>query len=340
MTGIIVLDGPDCCGKTTLAKTLITKYGAKYVHATYRFGNTMFAYHTAVLRKAVKLSASHLVVVDRLWPSEVVYGNVFRKGLAYGKEPSTESPWSHGWSMFDAVLRKHAAIYVFCLPNDVTVASARHAKHKDPAHPYEDERYKEVCNRYLQLHSFLSSTVDRPDIMAYRIEREGADVADFAQQVVIKLAYWRAQQWMPLLRSDFPNVLGHVALAKAMFVGDQLNSYTLKLRWPFFFYGNSSLHLHRAMQDAFGAKQAHIMLANANDPGTITEIAVINKKYRIPVYALGKAAELTLTVNKIPLAGAFVHPQWSKRFRPDLLVNEFRNAEPLIMKNFRDDLFD
>ena len=53
MTGIIVLDGPDCCGKTTLANDLIMNHGARYVHATYRFGKTMFAYHTAVMRKAL-----------------------------------------------------------------------------------------------------------------------------------------------------------------------------------------------------------------------------------------------------------------------------------------------
>lgn len=337
MNGIIVLDGPDCCGKTTLAKTLIENHGAKYVHATYRFGNTMFAYHTAVLRKAVKLSADHLVVVDRLWPSEIVYGNVFRKGLAYGKEPSTESPWSHGWSMFDAVLRKHAAIYVFCLPEDATVASARHAQHKDPAHPYEDERYKQVCHRYLQLHSFLTTTCDRPDIMRYSIEREGRDVKDFAHQIVLKLFNWRIHQWMPLLNPKFPNILGHVALAKAIFVGDQLNSYNLKLRWPFFFYGNSSLHLHRSLVAAFGPQCANIMLANANDPETMPELKIIHKKYRLPVYALGNNADQALRCNEIPVTGKFVHPQWSKRFDTSFLQRQFELNKHLIMEHFSND---
>jgi thymidylate kinase len=337
MTGIIVLDGPDCCGKTTLANELIKNHGARYVHATYRFGKTMFAYHTAVMRKALRLSQDHLVIVDRLWPSEIVYGTVFREGFAYGKEAHSDNPWSHGWSMFDAVLRKHAAIYVFCLPQDINMSVERHAKHKDPAHPYPDEGYRLVCQRYLDLHSYLTSTVDRCDILQYRIEQEGKDVSGFADTIVSKLLKWREEQWRPLLKLDYPNILGHVALAKAIFVGDQLNSYNLKLRWPFFYYGNSSLHLHRSLVAAFGPQQAHIMLANANDQGTFDQLPVIVNKYRLPVYALGNEADTKLRNEDIQVTGKFVHPQYSKRFCPSFLEKQLTHNRQVIMSRFTND---
>lgn len=79
--GIILLEGPDGSGKSTLAKNLIAANGGGTIlHATYRFKDKMIAYHTALLSKALRLSENQLVVMDRHWMSEVVYGEVFRGG--------------------------------------------------------------------------------------------------------------------------------------------------------------------------------------------------------------------------------------------------------------------
>ena len=52
--GIIVLDGPDACGKTTLAKDIETvcnrfEIPFQYQHAEYRFKERIFNYHEAIL---------------------------------------------------------------------------------------------------------------------------------------------------------------------------------------------------------------------------------------------------------------------------------------------------
>ena len=71
---IVILEGADMTGKTSLANHLIRNFGAKYLHMTYRFAGKEFAYHTAVLKKALQLSRrGHMVVLDRCWMSESIY---------------------------------------------------------------------------------------------------------------------------------------------------------------------------------------------------------------------------------------------------------------------------
>lgn len=75
---IIILEGGDATGKTTLAKEL----GGHYIHATYNkdLSGVMVEYHLRLLDAAVVLSEHSHVVIDRWRMSEVVYGNVFRGG--------------------------------------------------------------------------------------------------------------------------------------------------------------------------------------------------------------------------------------------------------------------
>ena len=81
--GIIVLDGPDGAGKTTLAKYLQGHYGAKYIDMTYRWKKNQFEYHTAAIHHAIQLSQKQLVVIDRWWMSENIYADVYRKDYTY-----------------------------------------------------------------------------------------------------------------------------------------------------------------------------------------------------------------------------------------------------------------
>ena len=79
----MVLEGPDNGGKSTLAKRLQRNCGAVIIHSTYRFKGSMYQYHVAQFRKALKVAQSKPVVMDRWWPSEVAYGNTYRDGCEY-----------------------------------------------------------------------------------------------------------------------------------------------------------------------------------------------------------------------------------------------------------------
>ena len=106
--GLIVIEGPDCTGKTTLCGELQRLCpDALYIHATYPYENTsdVRVYHLNLLRRAMQESERRLVLLDRLWPSELVYGKVHRGGAQH---PGYEVP-------LDRLVRKVAGIYVFAL---------------------------------------------------------------------------------------------------------------------------------------------------------------------------------------------------------------------------------
>lgn len=109
MKGIIILEGQDASGKTTLANYLLKKYPGTYLHATYRFKNKMPIYHAALLRKALKLSKKELVIIDRLFISEYIYAKVFRNG----------SPWLKEFNMFNSFCRKLNIPIVLCVPETI-----------------------------------------------------------------------------------------------------------------------------------------------------------------------------------------------------------------------------
>lgn len=80
--GIIILDGPDGCGKTTLAEFLQKEYGAYYMHSTWspELEPDMEEYMRLTTQMAKRISQNQLVVLDRHWLSELVYSDVFREG--------------------------------------------------------------------------------------------------------------------------------------------------------------------------------------------------------------------------------------------------------------------
>ena len=92
---VFVIEGPDSAGKTTLANKLAKMTNAKIIHATYRFKGRMGLYHWAILRKAIRMSEHSPVIIDRWWPSEVVYGNTYRNG------PEPDYSWEelHEWAL-------------------------------------------------------------------------------------------------------------------------------------------------------------------------------------------------------------------------------------------------
>lgn len=82
---IIVIEGADNTGKTTLAKFIANKWSAAghptiYFHFdhTERLGRAMFDYMRSVHENLLWChdNLGHSVVLDRSWPSEIIYGTV------------------------------------------------------------------------------------------------------------------------------------------------------------------------------------------------------------------------------------------------------------------------
>jgi hypothetical protein len=96
---IILLEGPDVSGKTTLAEKFV-KRGYHYIHSNYSPGIDIQGYHT---EKCAEAHANQPSVVDQLHLSEFIYAKVFRNGEFYG------------WRTFDFFDRV-PDIKIICLP--------------------------------------------------------------------------------------------------------------------------------------------------------------------------------------------------------------------------------
>lgn len=82
---IIVIEGADFSGKSTLANDLMQKYrNHVYIHCAVT--PDIHALHTNAILNAIHLSEDFTVIIDRLHYSELVYGPIFRNGVSYDVE--------------------------------------------------------------------------------------------------------------------------------------------------------------------------------------------------------------------------------------------------------------
>lgn len=196
--GVIVLEGPDACGKTTLARTILERHGGRYIHL--RESKRPVHYLWAALRRAARYAQDQLVVIDRHWLSEQIYAHVYRGGVVD----------DHASRIALGYLRAMKAVQVFCLPS-VASCAERHARmHKTQRELYKpDDRIRLVSKLYWQAlrghsnanevpcgspQSFLGQTIRRGGIasicqgqtLLYDIDTDGEFVVDVAATIVEK----------------------------------------------------------------------------------------------------------------------------------------------------------
>lgn len=109
--GLIILEGPDHSGKTTLAEHFRDKYGAHVMHCTWspELEKNMSNYIINTLSQGIEISKNQLVIIDRSWISEYIYSDVFRNGTQY----------PHLADYCHKTLRVDRAEVVYCLPYDI-----------------------------------------------------------------------------------------------------------------------------------------------------------------------------------------------------------------------------
>lgn len=321
VTGIIVLDGSDNTGKTTLANYFVKQYQAVHLHQYYRFKSRMFTYHTACLRKAVSLSQNHLVVIDRLWLSEDIYAGVYRNG----------SQWPLEGRFIDRVLLKHGAVQIIATTDPVTyaerfnkaVADGRGeewlSKPRDIAQAYYDVYHgnKNKCNgleqSYAQWLIGHGGMHARPDVIEYDMARDGHDLEGYSHNVIAKMVALREKQYAPCLLADYDLVTGYAATARYVLVGDSTNPKSRNIKWPFYDYGHSSLFLTEAIQHA-GIDETQLLLTNAcTGAGVIHVTDLLKIAPSKTIVALGQRAHERLSDANIPHVHIH-HPQYYKRF--------------------------
>jgi hypothetical protein len=190
---IIVIEGADGCGKTTLAEKLKEVFpGSKYIHATWsrELDCRMLEYHMGILSDAYWfIQETNLpVIIDRLWLSEAVYAQVFRSGSKYPKESR----------LFDYLIEKIGGINIICLADDLQA----HADRFDELKVGRDEMYGNVSkvaylynevwkckDDYLLNNGYLKTIAEegglykRQNYFRYSIENEGRNIDGFVSDI-------------------------------------------------------------------------------------------------------------------------------------------------------------
>lgn len=315
---IIILEGPDGAGKTTLGQHMAKQLNGTYLHLSYRWPNHMFEYHTAAIRWAIRKSHKQPVIIDRWWPSEALYAAEYRGG----------SKWPQMGRMLDRVARKHGAVYVYCLPTDLVQYRARFDKLKEErAEMYDntvgvaqryldlwDGKHIEDTGNYADLLARTGGVKNRRDHIYYSIEMYGHCMDYFTDLVARRSALLVCSQ-MPNSITQ-PNLLGHLEDAQYLFVGERVNPKFNNLYWPWFDYGNSSLYMAEALHGV-PAREELFMWANVLDhDGTKNTMIkeVVEKKPELKVIAVGKVALTHLVKDGIEVFEHVKHPSFVKRF--------------------------
>jgi hypothetical protein len=184
---VFVLEGADCTGKSTMAEVLVRKTGAHYIHSTYRWKGRMGAYHWAQLRKAVRLAETKPVVMDRWWPSEVVYGNVYRNGPEKG----------YDWRELHHYADLLGFSYTFCLPlrwDQYWEFAKEHYHNQDQMYKLDEARINFVWMNYRDMMIDAYRTFDRERLHYYNVVLDRYRCNMFANHIITRWKGWMSQQ--------------------------------------------------------------------------------------------------------------------------------------------------
>lgn len=336
-SGIILLDGPDGVGKTTLAKTIMKKSGARYIHLTYKYPDKMFEYQTAALHLATKWAREGIVIIDRHWMSECVYAATYRNG----------SRWPHMGRMMDRVLQAAGAISVVCLPPDLETHREFFSNLKNQRYEMYDDQM-EVARRFLELwngnpgaagddyaiHLTRTGGVHhRRDFVRYCLQEMGDRREEFVDNLLYTVTTRRNSQFYYATKKFSQaagevggynhNFLGFLDTAEWLFVGDQCEVTMRGIRWPFYGNDDTSLLMSDALHEiAFDERRA--VWVNVDDYfGGNGIVEAFKKKPNLRVLFLGNSAQegwdirvkRHLTSLAIyPEVYKVVHPQYAVRF--------------------------
>lgn len=133
---IIICEGADASGKSTLAKAIAEKWGGVYWHMTWnkKLGLAFEDYMMEAYRNAIEnMRLGKIVVFDRFWISDLVYGTHFRGGPDF----------DHTELKMELLTLK--TLYIGCRALDPVKS---HRDNLDGEHPYTDEDIVKLCDHY------------------------------------------------------------------------------------------------------------------------------------------------------------------------------------------------
>lgn len=322
MKGLLLLEGADSSGKSTLARYICSRYNARYLHSTAHAPGQIWRWHLAALNRALKLAETQLVVMDRLWHSEQIYGPIFRGRPGYD---------AAGARVLDRILMKHAALTILCVPSDLRGHEARWARDRAAGKREMFDRVREVIVAYYdlargnverggdgytdQLSRYSGGLRNRFDVLVYDLDRDTPE--RFTTQMLTKLERLRAYRLPGALAYRRQNLLGSDAAARVAIVGDRVSpSHDYRYPyWPFVspnFADGSTGYLNRALHD-LRFDETRAVWTNANEPRDDWLDALLARP-ELRIVALGTKAAETLKKRGRDPDRWLCHPQSWRRF--------------------------
>lgn len=137
---IILLEGADCSGKTTLAEKLLEALREKavYVHHTEK-NNTIADFSRTLNEAADRRAQGQWTIIDRLWISEMIYGPLMRDA---NRDPE---------GIVARLCHMHGVVTVMCIRYEL----AKHLNHfretQKTRHEYASEQIINVIQAYHDL---------------------------------------------------------------------------------------------------------------------------------------------------------------------------------------------
>lgn len=281
---IIILEGPDGAGKTTLADQLCTRYDLRYHHeGPPPSGIDALEYYGHILEGERELIAGGAkgIVFDRLALGERVYGPIYREHDRLGE---------NGWRVFQRLINAANAVQVMCLPPYQTCYESWSSGRNEMIARSKVDVFHRTYNRFDDLASpsqiRYDWTTDELTWLCGEIEAED-----------------KSRHALPPGMNGAPN-------GRYLFVGEKgANPESLTTDLAFFGVTNSSWWLTECLDQA-GFREDEIAFVNARRHDDIEATWAVFPK----VIALGLVAEQEcrrryLDHSRVP------HPQYWKRFQ-------------------------
>lgn len=118
---MIIIEGADGTGKTTLANALAKALNGLVIHAGFDQKWHIRQFHASIITSAYFIENSGCpVIIDRWAVSEEVYGRVFRGGAAY----DTAALMRDAWEMYEPIL-------IYCRNDNVVENHKRNAAKRE-----------------------------------------------------------------------------------------------------------------------------------------------------------------------------------------------------------------
>lgn len=279
---LIIIEGADKTGKTTLAKAIEKRFGYRYHHSGPPKGHPADEYIDFLL------NLKRPTVCDRFHLGELVYGPMFR-----GK--AGISPLE--LLTIERVLRLKQTILIHAV-TDISLANKR--LHVSTQKEMVDDTKNQVA-------ATLFNDVVRQSNLNTILRYDGSSKKNL--DAMLELIDMVMPQRID--RQASYTGIGTVSGPKLVFVGEQVNKNVTWRGLPFD-KGLSSEFLAETFEIA-GLKESRIYICNADKvtPDELTKLGVYRGSAK--VIALGKIADKKLTSLGIQHK-ALPHPQWVKRF--------------------------